>query len=109
MVGPRPDEAGLQAYSVRELLDGLLYPAYCVNIYRKAAYDGYDMDNLTLRRWLAFAGIATVTAGIIGIMYGIFNNNYIIQLLGLACIVVAYLISVQVRRLRQAYEARKKE
>jgi uncharacterized membrane protein len=62
------------------------------------------MDNLKMRRLLAFAGIAIITAGMIGIMYGIFYNNTVIQLLGLTCVVIAYLISVQVRRLRKANE-----
>jgi Na+(H+)/acetate symporter ActP len=80
-----------------------------MKIYRKDAYGGYGMDNLTLRRWLAFAGIAIITAGMIGIVYGIFKNDYVIQLLGLACVVIAYLISVQVRRLRKANEAKDNE
>jgi hypothetical protein len=80
-----------------------------MRIYRKAAYDGYSMDNLTLRRWLAFIGIAIITAGMIGITYGIFNNNFTVQLLGLACVVIAYVISVQVRRLRKLNETRGNE
>jgi 1,4-dihydroxy-2-naphthoate octaprenyltransferase len=67
------------------------------------------MDNLKMRRLLAFAGIAIITAGMIGIVYGIFNNNTVVQLLGLACVVVAYLISVQVRRLRKAAAAKEGE
>jgi uncharacterized membrane protein len=63
------------------------------------------MDNLKMRRLLAFAGIAIITAGMIGLVYGIFKTNTVVQLLGLACVVVAYLISVQVRRLRKANEA----
>jgi hypothetical protein len=63
------------------------------------------MDNLKLRKLLAFAGIAIITAGMIGIVYGIFNNNVVVQLLGLACVVAAYAISVQVRRLRKTNEA----
>ncbi|HEY3274366.1 MAG TPA: hypothetical protein VGJ92_11415 [Methanocella sp.] len=61
------------------------------------------MDNLKMRRLLAFAGIAIITAGMIGIVYGIFNNNTVIQLLGLTCVVIAYLLSVQVKRMRQAH------
>lgn len=64
------------------------------------------MDNLKLRKLLAFAGIAIITAGMIGIVYGIFRNDPPVQLLGLACVVVAYLISVQVKHLRKASEAR---
>jgi hypothetical protein len=58
-----------------------------------------------MRRLLAFAGIAIITAGMIGIVYGIFNNNTVIQLLGLTCVVIAYLLSVQVKRMRKANKA----
>jgi fucose permease len=63
------------------------------------------MDNLKMRRLLAFAGIAIITAGMIGIVYGIFNNRTDIQLLGLTLVVIAYLLSVKVKRMRKAYEA----
>lgn len=63
------------------------------------------MDNLKMRRLLAYAGIAVITVGMIAIVYGIFNNNYVVQLVGLACVVVAYIISVQVKRLRKLNEA----
>jgi 1,4-dihydroxy-2-naphthoate octaprenyltransferase len=66
------------------------------------------MENLKLRKLLAFAGIAIITAGMIGIMYGIFKNNVVVQLLGLTCVVIAYLLSVQVKRMRKAYEAENK-
>jgi hypothetical protein len=66
------------------------------------------MDNLEMRRLLAFAGIAIITAGMIGIVYGIFNNNAVIQLLGLTGVVIAYLLSVQVKKMRKAYEAETK-
>ncbi len=67
------------------------------------------MDNLKMRRLLAFVGIAVITLGMIGIVYGIFKNDYVIQLLGLACVVVAYIVSVQVRRLRKLNENKDKE
>lgn len=67
------------------------------------------MDNLKMRKLLAFAGIAIITAGMIGIVYGIFNNSTVVQLLGLTCVVIAYLLSVQVRRMRKANEAQDKE
>jgi 1,4-dihydroxy-2-naphthoate octaprenyltransferase len=63
------------------------------------------MDNLKMRRLLAYAGIAVITVGMIAIVYGIFNNNYVVLLVGLACVVVAYIISVQVKRLRKLNEA----
>jgi uncharacterized membrane protein YjjP (DUF1212 family) len=62
------------------------------------------MDNLKMRRLLAFAGIAIISAGIIVLAYGIFTNNFVAQMLGLAGVVIAYLLSVQVRHLRKAYE-----
>lgn len=59
-----------------------------------------------MRRLLAFAGIAIISAGMIGIVYGIFKNDVIVQLAGLACVVIAYIISVQVKHLRKAHEAK---
>ena len=67
------------------------------------------MDNLTMRKMLAFAGIAIITVGVIGMVYGIFANNTVVQLLGLSGIVIAYLISVQVRRLRKASEEKSQQ
>ncbi len=67
------------------------------------------MDNLKMRRLLAFAGIAIITAGMIGLVYGIFNNRTDIQMLGLTCVVIAYLVSVQVKRMRKAHEAEMSE
>jgi hypothetical protein len=85
---------------------GLCAPVASVLLFiQSGAYGGDGMDNLTMRRLLAFAGIAIITAGMIGIVYGIFNNNTVIQLLGLAGVVIAYLISVQVKRMRKAQKA----
>ncbi len=63
-----------------------------------------SMENLKMRRLLAFAGIAIISAGIIVMAYGIFTNNFIAQMIGLAGVVIAYGLSVQVRHLRKAYE-----
>ncbi len=60
------------------------------------------MDNLKERRLLAFAGIAIITIGIVVMFYGIFSGQLIYQLLGLAAVVAAYLISRQVGKLRKA-------
>jgi uncharacterized membrane protein len=67
------------------------------------------MDNLKMRRLLALAGIAIITVGMIGIVYGIFNNSTVVQLLGLTFVVIAYLISVQVKRMRKSNDAQANE
>lgn len=67
------------------------------------------MDNLTKRRLLAFVGIAVITVGIVVMAYGLFTGNYVAQLLGLAGVVFAYVISVLVRRLRKASEQKGRE
>ena len=67
------------------------------------------MDNLTKRRLLAFVGIAVITVGIVVMAYGLFTGNNAAQLLGLAGIVLAYIITVLVRRLRKASEQKGRE
>ncbi len=62
------------------------------------------MDNLKERRLLAYAGIGIITIGIIVMVYGIFTGQTILQLLGLAAVVVAYLISRKVSQLRKENE-----
>ena len=62
------------------------------------------MDNLKERRLLAYAGIAIITIGIVVMFYGIFTGQTILQLLGLAAVVVAYFISRRVGQLRKANE-----
>jgi uncharacterized membrane protein HdeD (DUF308 family) len=62
------------------------------------------MDNLKERRLLAVAGIGIITIGIILLFYGLFTAQTIYQLLGLAAVVVAYLISRRVGQLRKANE-----
>lgn len=62
------------------------------------------MDNLKERRLLAFAGIVIITIGIVVMFYGIFTGQTILQFLGLAAVVVAYLISRRVGQLRKANE-----
>ncbi|OPY25899.1 MAG: hypothetical protein A4E28_02863 [Methanocella sp. PtaU1.Bin125] len=59
------------------------------------------MDNLKERRLLAIAGIGIITAGIIALFYGLFTGQIVLQLLGLAAIVVAYFISRRVSKLRK--------
>jgi uncharacterized membrane protein HdeD (DUF308 family) len=62
------------------------------------------MDNLKERRLLAYAGIGIITIGIVVMCYGIFTGQTILQLLGLAAVVVAYFISRRVSQLRKANE-----
>lgn len=66
------------------------------------------MDNLKERRLLAFIGIAAITVGIVVMFYGIFTNQVLLQLLGLAAVVVAYFISRRVSQLRKASEEQEK-
>ncbi|MGA9139684.1 MAG: hypothetical protein WBZ29_05640 [Methanocella sp.] len=62
------------------------------------------MDNLKERRLLALVGIGIITIGIVVMFYGLFTGQTILQLLGLAFVVVAYLISRKVSQLRKANE-----
>jgi len=62
------------------------------------------MDNLARRKLFAYIGIAFATVGIVVMGYGLLTGNVPAQLLGLAGVFIAYVLSVIVRNLRKAAE-----
>jgi len=60
-----------------------------------------SMDNLTYRRLLVAIGILIIIAGSILFAYGIYTRNNLDIGLGIVCVVVAYLISNYVMRLKK--------
>jgi uncharacterized membrane protein YfcA len=67
------------------------------------------MDNLTQRRIIAAAGIVIAFLGLTSFLWGILKNDQIFQLLGFISILVAYVLMVVVRKLREKIQSPKKD
>jgi uncharacterized membrane protein YfcA len=67
------------------------------------------MDNLTQRRIIAAAGIVIAFLGLASFLWGLLKNDQVFQLLGLVFILIAYLLMVVVRKLREKVQPKKKE
>jgi hypothetical protein len=66
------------------------------------------MDNLKLRRLLALLGFIFLAVAVMATTYGIIRFQNEVMFLGLACFVIAYIISRQVRQLRLINEGKGK-
>jgi hypothetical protein len=66
------------------------------------------MDNLKLRRLLALLGFIFLAVAVMATTYGIIRFKNEVMFLGLACFVIAYIISRQVRQLRLINEGKGK-
>ncbi len=65
------------------------------------------MDNLTKRRILAAAGIVIAFLGLASFLWGLLKADYIFQLAGFIAILVAYVLMVVVRKLREKVQPKK--
>jgi uncharacterized membrane protein YfcA len=63
------------------------------------------MDNLTQRRIIAAFGIAIAFLGLTSFIWGLLKNDQFFQLLGFISILVAYVLMVVVRKLREKAQA----
>jgi uncharacterized membrane protein YfcA len=59
------------------------------------------MDNLTQRRVIAAIGIIIAFLGLTSFLWGLLKNDWAFQLLGFISILVAYVLMVVVRKLRE--------
>ena len=59
------------------------------------------MDNLTQRRIIAAAGIIIAFLGLSSFLWGLLKGDYVFQVLGFISILVAYVLMVIVRKLRE--------
>jgi uncharacterized membrane protein YfcA len=66
------------------------------------------MDNLTQRRIIAATGIVIAFLGLTSFLWGILKNDQIFQLLGFISILVAYVLMVVVRKLREKVQSPEK-
>jgi uncharacterized membrane protein YfcA len=67
------------------------------------------MDNLTLRRIIAAAGIAIAFLGLTSFLWGILKSDWTFQIIGFVSILVAYVLMVIVRKLREKIQSLKKD
>ncbi len=67
------------------------------------------MDNLTQRRVIAVIGVVVAFLGLASFLWGLLKNDPAFQLLGLVLILVAYILMVVVRKLREKVQPKKKE
>ncbi len=65
------------------------------------------MDNLTQRRIIGITGIIIATMGIIAFVWGIFNRDSVFQAIGFFSIIIAWVLTVVVKKIREKGEAEK--
>lgn len=67
------------------------------------------MDNLTQRRIIAAVGIVIAFLGLTSFLWGLLKNDQVFQLLGFISILVAYLLMVVVKKLREKVRSPKED
>jgi uncharacterized membrane protein YfcA len=68
-----------------------------------------NMDNLTQRRIIAAVGIAIAFLGLTSFLWGLLKNDQVFQLFGFISILVAYVLMVVVKKLREKAQSPKKD
>jgi uncharacterized membrane protein YfcA len=66
------------------------------------------MDNLTQRRIIAAVGIVIAFLGLTSFLWGLLKNDQFFQLLGFISILVAYVLMVVVKKLREKVQSPEK-
>jgi len=67
------------------------------------------MDNLMQRRILAGIGIIIALGGLISFLWGMLKNDSIFQLIGFFSIIIAYVLMLAVKKIREKGMAEKKQ
>jgi uncharacterized membrane protein YfcA len=67
------------------------------------------MDNLAQRRIVAIIGVIIAFLGLTSFLWGMLKNDTIFQLLGFFSILIAYVLMVVVKKLREKGDAEKAE
>jgi|GEM_PF-4849060 len=67
------------------------------------------MDNLTRRRIIAILGVLIAFVGLSSFLWGILKRDGILQLIGFFSIIIAYVSTVIVKKMRERDQANKKE
>lgn len=63
------------------------------------------MDNLTQRRVIAIFGVVIAFAGLCSFLWGMLRNDSIFQLIGFFSIIIAYVLMVVVKKIREKGKA----
>jgi len=58
------------------------------------------MDNRTLRRTISVTGLFVAFIGFCGFLWGMLEKDGIIEMIGFFCIIIAYVFTVIVKRMR---------
>ncbi len=67
------------------------------------------MDNLTQRRIIAAVGIVIAFLGLTSFLWGLIKNDQVFQLLGFISILIAYVLMVVVKKLREKAQSPKND
>ncbi len=65
------------------------------------------MDNLTQRRIIAVIGIIIAFGGLCSFLWGMLKNDGILQLIGFFSIIIAYVLMLAVKKIREKGMAEK--
>jgi uncharacterized membrane protein YecN with MAPEG domain len=67
------------------------------------------MDNLTKRRIIAIIGMIIALAGLSALVWGILKRDSIIQLIGFFSILIAYVFTVLIKKMKESSEKQASE
>jgi uncharacterized membrane protein YfcA len=67
------------------------------------------MDNLAQRRIIAVIGIIIAFLGLCSFLWGMLRNDTIFQLLGFFSIIIAYVLMVVVKKIKEKAQAEKEQ
>jgi uncharacterized membrane protein YfcA len=62
------------------------------------------MDNLTQRRVIAIIGVIIAFLGLCSFLWGMLKNDSIFQMLGFFSIIIAYVLMLFVKKLREKFQ-----
>jgi uncharacterized membrane protein YfcA len=67
------------------------------------------MDNLTRRRIIAVLGVLIAFVGLTSFLWGILKKDSVLQLFGFFSIIIAYVTTLIVKKMREMDQVNKKE
>ena len=67
------------------------------------------MDNLTQRRVVGVTGIIIAFLGLTSFLWGILKHDSIFELMGFLFIIIAYVLTVVVKKIREKGQAEKEQ
>jgi membrane protein implicated in regulation of membrane protease activity len=67
------------------------------------------MEEIKLRKTLAYIGLVIAFVGLAALIGGIMYGNYWVQFTGIVCIIVSYAFSWDVKKMREKAEKSKKD